>query len=348
MHRVGVLAAEYAGVSKVFEASFSREFMHEMSAAFEEYESDEPGERDEQPEPDTFGLPEADLTHRVDVSDFVELKRDALLRHESQISPDHPMAKMPLDVFARWSGYEWFRDRARPRDGADFRDDVFANRLNVARIYLVRHGEATGYDGADPGLSELGASQARQVAQRLAEIAGAPIELVTSPLRRARETAQPLAAAMVDLGVGASTRFASCRRRERRVSGGRGCGQRCVRRSRSSARSNESGAPGSCARCRSASATPPCSPMPWSSAPSSAIYNTTTACSDSCPPTHRSPWWTSSTVASRLSSAAPAGTTWATSADRRQAVRRRRGAVSIDDEKCRRRPAPAARRGRRW
>ena len=63
----------------------------------------------------------------------------------------------------------------------------------MARIYLVRHGEATGYDGADPGLSELGASQARQVAQRLDEIAGAPIDLITSPLRRARETAQPLA-----------------------------------------------------------------------------------------------------------------------------------------------------------
>jgi broad specificity phosphatase PhoE len=64
----------------------------------------------------------------------------------------------------------------------------------VARIYLIRHGEATGYEGADPGLSELGASQARQVAERLDEIIGAPIDLVTSPLRRARETAQPLAA----------------------------------------------------------------------------------------------------------------------------------------------------------
>jgi len=64
----------------------------------------------------------------------------------------------------------------------------------MTRIYLIRHGEATGYEGADPGLSELGASQARQVAERLDEIIGAPIHLVTSPLRRARETAQPLAA----------------------------------------------------------------------------------------------------------------------------------------------------------
>ena len=64
----------------------------------------------------------------------------------------------------------------------------------MARIYLVRHGEATGYTEPDPGLSALGANQARQVAERLDEIVGAPIELITSPLRRARETAQPLAA----------------------------------------------------------------------------------------------------------------------------------------------------------
>jgi probable phosphoglycerate mutase len=64
----------------------------------------------------------------------------------------------------------------------------------VARIYLIRHGEAIGYEDSDPGLSELGHDQARRVAQRLDEIAGAPIDLITSPLRRARETAQPLAA----------------------------------------------------------------------------------------------------------------------------------------------------------
>jgi LmbE family N-acetylglucosaminyl deacetylase len=125
VHRVGVRAAEYAGVTKVYESSFSREFMVEAFAAFDEADLDS---RDEV-EPDDmaqFGLPEAELTHRVDVSDFVVLKRDALLRHESQISPDHPMAKKSIESFARWSGVEWFRDRARPRDGGAFRGDVFA------------------------------------------------------------------------------------------------------------------------------------------------------------------------------------------------------------------------------
>jgi broad specificity phosphatase PhoE len=64
----------------------------------------------------------------------------------------------------------------------------------MARIYLVRHGEASDYDGPDPGLSERGRQQARLVAERFAEIVDVPIALVSSPLRRARETAEPLAA----------------------------------------------------------------------------------------------------------------------------------------------------------
>jgi broad specificity phosphatase PhoE len=63
----------------------------------------------------------------------------------------------------------------------------------VARIYLIRHGEATGYDGADPPLTDLGRQQAELVAEHLHEIIGVPIEIATSPLRRARDTAQPLA-----------------------------------------------------------------------------------------------------------------------------------------------------------
>ena len=127
VNRVGVRAAEYAGVDRVFEATFSREFMRDIFAELEELEGEGASESDGSADADTFGLPEAELTHRVDVSDFVLLKRAALLRHASQISPEHPMAKMPLDNFARWSGVEWFRDRARPRNGGEFRGDVFAD-----------------------------------------------------------------------------------------------------------------------------------------------------------------------------------------------------------------------------
>lgn len=63
------------------------------------------------------------------------------------------------------------------------------------RVTLVRHGRAAaGWDvDPDPGLDDLGRSQADAVAERLAS--AGPLALVTSPLRRCRETAAPLAAA---------------------------------------------------------------------------------------------------------------------------------------------------------
>jgi broad specificity phosphatase PhoE len=59
----------------------------------------------------------------------------------------------------------------------------------MARLYLVRHGEAAaGFgDHADPGLSEAGRWQARAAAEALILLGGLPA--ITSPLARARETA---------------------------------------------------------------------------------------------------------------------------------------------------------------
>ncbi len=80
------------------------------------------------------------------------------------------------------------------------------------RLYLIRHGRpASTWGGADddPGLDEEGKAQARAVAARLIAL---PLEtrpsfVVSSPLRRCRETAQPLAdllgvAVEIDAAVG--------------------------------------------------------------------------------------------------------------------------------------------------
>ena len=66
----------------------------------------------------------------------------------------------------------------------------------MARVYLVRHGEPAGTwaDSADPGLSDRGRSQAQTAADRLRLVQ--PKQIVTSPLRRAVETAMPLSAAL--------------------------------------------------------------------------------------------------------------------------------------------------------
>lgn len=65
----------------------------------------------------------------------------------------------------------------------------------MAKLYLVRHGRAAaGWDADhDPGLDDLGREQAEAVARKLAALG--PMQLVTSPMRRCRETSQPLATA---------------------------------------------------------------------------------------------------------------------------------------------------------
>jgi broad specificity phosphatase PhoE len=65
-------------------------------------------------------------------------------------------------------------------------------------LFLVRHGEAAASWGesSDPGLSVLGTQQAEDVATLLSEIIRDDTQLWSSPLRRAVETAGPLARVM--------------------------------------------------------------------------------------------------------------------------------------------------------
>ena len=74
-------------------------------------------------------------------------------------------------------------------------------------VRLVRHGRATaGWNvDPDPGLDELGARQAVSVGERLAGLA--PCAIVSSPLRRCRETAAPLATTW-NVAVGVEPRVA--------------------------------------------------------------------------------------------------------------------------------------------
>jgi len=64
----------------------------------------------------------------------------------------------------------------------------------MPRLYLVRHGEPAGTftDSHDPGLSPLGHSQAKAAAEQL-RVFG-PLDVISSPLKRARETAAPYVA----------------------------------------------------------------------------------------------------------------------------------------------------------
>jgi broad specificity phosphatase PhoE len=63
----------------------------------------------------------------------------------------------------------------------------------MKRLYLVRHGRAEAGFGEqlDPGLDATGFRQAQAVGEQLGKLKHMPI--LSSPLRRARETASPLA-----------------------------------------------------------------------------------------------------------------------------------------------------------
>lgn len=69
------------------------------------------------------------------------------------------------------------------------------------RIHMIRHGRPASSWGEadhDPGLDAVGAEQARRAAEALLALPAAerPTRVVSSPLRRCRETAQPLADAL--------------------------------------------------------------------------------------------------------------------------------------------------------
>ncbi len=110
VHRVGVRAAELAGVERVFQMTFNRDHMIRGMTAFLEQARaagmELPPEAT-QPPPDDMGKPESEITARFDVSDFVDHKRDSMRAHASQIGENHGMLTMPDEAFRYAFGTEW-------------------------------------------------------------------------------------------------------------------------------------------------------------------------------------------------------------------------------------------------
>jgi LmbE family N-acetylglucosaminyl deacetylase len=112
VHRVGMRAAELAGVERVLESSINRTAIQRMVAArasgeetgFELPEGVEVPEIDEM----TFGSPEEILTHVADVSSVAKAKRAALAHHRSQVADDHFFLAIPEEMFGIAFGQEWF------------------------------------------------------------------------------------------------------------------------------------------------------------------------------------------------------------------------------------------------
>ena len=109
VHRVGVRAAELARVPRVYEATVNRDaFVRLLSQAAERGLLEIP---DIDGVGADMGLPEAELTTVVDVSDYLDVKRAAMAAHASQIGETSFFLAMPPEAFVAAFSSEWYRRR---------------------------------------------------------------------------------------------------------------------------------------------------------------------------------------------------------------------------------------------
>jgi LmbE family N-acetylglucosaminyl deacetylase len=115
VHRVGMRAAELAGTRRVFQSTMNRDHMMRGMARFAEQAAAAGIEVPEVAEDEAFGMPESVITAAVDVTPYLEHKRQAMRAHASQISEQSFFLAMPGDAFAYAFGTEWFiRDGQGP------------------------------------------------------------------------------------------------------------------------------------------------------------------------------------------------------------------------------------------
>ena len=112
VHRVGVRAAELAGTKRVYEATANRDHLLRLMQQMPQ----DPDAPDSPADLETLGVTEDQITTTVDVRDFVDRKRDAMIAHASQIPEDSFFLQLPLEAFREAFGWEWFIRRDGPPD----------------------------------------------------------------------------------------------------------------------------------------------------------------------------------------------------------------------------------------
>lgn len=59
-------------------------------------------------DPEKLGLPDDRITNRVNVSNYIDLKRRSMAEHKTQLNPNGPFAKMPEDFWGDLRSTEYF------------------------------------------------------------------------------------------------------------------------------------------------------------------------------------------------------------------------------------------------
>lgn len=112
VHRVGHRAAQLAGTPRVYETTMNRDRMRAMRESMESGEDLSTAATRDDPELERIGTPDAEITTAVDVSEWIEVKRKAMIAHASQITSDSWFLQLPPSVFAAAFGTEWFVRRS--------------------------------------------------------------------------------------------------------------------------------------------------------------------------------------------------------------------------------------------
>jgi LmbE family N-acetylglucosaminyl deacetylase len=128
VHRVGLRAAEMLGLGHVFQATMNRDAilrsLRERGDFFDAFDESERPQIDENTD---MGSPEVIITHGVDVTGYVGLKRGSMKAHRSQISESNFFLAMPDEAFALAFGTEWFIAHGAVRSPDEpFGGDLFA------------------------------------------------------------------------------------------------------------------------------------------------------------------------------------------------------------------------------
>ena len=121
VHRVGVLAAERAGVQRVFEATIDRGMFAGLAERAAELGLPEMPDTDGVD--NSMGSPSEVITTRVDVRDFLDQKRRSMQAHASQIGETSFFLSMPPKAFEAVWGTEVYIHRGAPMGAAE--DDLF-------------------------------------------------------------------------------------------------------------------------------------------------------------------------------------------------------------------------------
>jgi LmbE family N-acetylglucosaminyl deacetylase len=121
VHRVGSRAGELARTAQVLEATMSRDHIRALieaaRAAGVDLGDDEGPDLDD-PEV-LLGLPDTDITTRIDVTPWLDRKRAAMAAHATQVGDMGMFLAMEPDVFAAAMGTEFFIRHGAPEGHRD-------------------------------------------------------------------------------------------------------------------------------------------------------------------------------------------------------------------------------------